>query len=192
MEDLYLLGEGEDDLDDEDIELLGELLGDDPILGQRAALHRRIRGRTGTRARARVRRAMVPKTPGVPTPGARELFLPFPAIQFTNTSALVLTMTSRPQRPFKGRRLVITATRSAGAAAIAVAVANLTVGAVQQPVATGLTPVETFAGGSFGVDLALDPATPGVEIVLTIQALAQPGVGETIDVTAVLIGLAIG
>jgi len=193
MDELYLLGDDEDDLDDEEIELLGELLGEeDPILGQRAALHRRIRGRRGgTRARRRLRRAMVPHTPGVPKAGARELPLPFPPIQFVQSGPQTLTMTARPQRPFKGRRLIITAVESAAGVGGAITVADLKCGAVSQPVATGNQPIATYGAGAFGVDLALDATTPGVQIDLIINITAVLGAGETVDVTAVLIGLAV-
>jgi hypothetical protein len=190
------------DLDEDEIELLGELLGEDedddedPILGQRFRMHRRITARRGggrglTRARKRIRRALVSRTPGVPKPGARELYLPFTGVQFDNTSALTLTATARPQIPIKGRRLVVGVTRSVAGSGGALTVVSFRVGQREQPASAGGAPVETFAAGSFGVDLAVDPAQPGIEVTIQYNAAAQPGVGETVDITTVLIGLAI-
>lgn len=195
MDPYYLLGAAlDDEADMEELELLGELMGEDPILGQRTRLHTRIpAGRAGgaMSARARLAKALVSKTPGVPKPGGRELPLGFTPIQATNTSALAFNLTANPQVPIKGRRLVVDVVRSAAGSGGLITVTDIRVGQRSQMVSAQPLTVTTFGAGSFGVDMALDPAEPGIVITLSVAFSAQPGVGETVDVAATLIGLAI-
>lgn len=189
-------------MDEDQIELLGELLGvdpyyllgedeEDPLLGARPAMHRRVTSRRGMSSRARLRSALVPKTPGVPKPGGRELVLGFPVVQFTNTSALAFNTTAAPQVPFKGRRLVIIATRSAAGSGGALTMTDLRVGQRSQLVSAQPVPIEAYQADAYGGDMAIDPATPGTDIVLSVAAAAQPGVGETVDIAACIIGLSV-
>jgi hypothetical protein len=193
MDPYYLIGE-EDDLDDEQIELLGELMDEDPILGQRAALHRRIRASRGgmMRPRTRIKKALVPNTPGVPKPGARELPLGFTPVQFVNAGALNLRLTANPQVPLKGRRLVIALaeTGTAGQAGL-VTIVDLKIGQRSQLVSSEPLIVNAFGPTSFGVDMALDPVVPGNLVTLDIAITGVLGVGDKLDVGAMIFGLSI-
>jgi len=170
--------------EDELVELLGI---DDPLLGAR------VPSRRGRRiSRTELRRALVPKTPGVARPGGRLLMLGFEPVQFTNTSALTLNLTAEPQRPFKGGRLVIDAVRSAAGSGGLLTVSQFQVGQVNQLVSQEPIILAAFEPDATLVEISVDPATPGIDITLSITASAQPGVGETVDIGACLFGLSVG
>ncbi len=176
-------------MDEDAYELLGELMADDdPVLGARFS-----RARGGSRrARAALAKALVPRTPGVPKPGFREFPLGFEPVQFTNTSALTLNLVAEPQRPHKGTRLVLDIVRSAAGAGGLITVSTLLVGQNNQ-----LQSAEPIIAAAFDVDatyvqLSLDPAGPGLRVIVGITCSAQPGVGETVDVGGALWGSAIG
>jgi hypothetical protein len=188
----YDWDEYEDD-DDEAIELLGAIMEDeDPILGLRVPRGRALAPRARRRAARRAMvKALVPRTPGVPKPGGREQVLGFEPVQFDNTSALILELTAEPDRPFKGRRLIIEAVRSAAGSGGLLTVRRFDIGGKNQ-----LSSREPVLFAAFQPDatlsiLLLDPITPGVPAVLEVEASAQPGVGETVDVGATLYGLSI-
>lgn len=197
----------DDEWEDDAIELLGAMgaLDDDedPILGDlddyvdELGARRRFGGRSRRRGRrrslrSRLKRMLVPKTPGVPTPGGREQPLGFTTVQFTNTSALTLQLTCRPNRPIKGRRLIIDLVRSVAGSGGLLTVNRFDVGGKNQLLSQDPVTINAFAHDATLTLLALDPITPGVPGILEITASAQPGVGETVDVAATLYCLSIG
>lgn len=200
MDPYYLIGDDDEyEADMEELELLGELMGDDdeedPILGQRSPLHRRISARRGgsrriQSSRARIRKALVPKTPGVPKPGGREQPLGFTPVQFTDSSALVFNLTAEPQVPLKGRRLIIDVVREAGEGGL-ITIVDLKVGQRSQLISAQPLIVAGYGPTAFGVDMALDPAVPGTVVTLTVACSAQPGSAKTVDIGAMIIGLSI-
>jgi len=135
---------------------------------------------------------IAPAIPGVPQPGARNFPLGFGSFTFVNAGPTLATLTANPQKPFKGARLMVQVNRSAGAVAELVTINNLDVGTGNQLVSAEALPAEGFAATAFDTGLSLDPATPGIQIVLGIAISATPGVGETISVSAMLIGNTIG
>ena len=188
----------------EDIELLGAMF-DDELAGyddddELGAL--RIPSRYGRRAlptSRRVQRAkrayinkIAPQIPGVPAAGARNFPLGFGSFTFVNGGVTSAILTASPQRPFKGARLVVDVKRSAGAVAELLTITSLTVGQNNQLVSAAQLPAEAFLPGSFQTMLSLDPATPGIDITLALALSAAPGVGETVSVSAMLIGDTIG
>ncbi len=185
---MMMLGQedDEDDFDEEEIELLGELVG--------APRRRRSSARRRPRSmlRAQLRRALIPKTPGVPSPGGRQQPLGFTPMQFTATSALILELVADPDRPFKGMRLVIDVVRSASGSGGLITLRRFDIGGKNQLVSRQPVTANAFEVDATLVELALDPLTPGVPSVLEIQASAQPGTGETVDIGATLFGLSIG
>lgn len=193
-EDYYLLGDLADDPFEDD---------DDDDVGYEDELgvpRRRFRGRRSVRARTRNRRiaakrnlarAIIPKIPGTPAAGGREWPLGFGAFQFVNAGATTATLTANPQRAFQGQRLVVVVARGGGAVSL-VTITSLQVGSLNQLVSAQALPAEGFAPGSFQTVLDLDPATPGIEITLNLAVSPPLAVGETIDVSAMLIGTSIG
>jgi len=200
-EDIDALLGDEDDDDDDDLEGYDD---DDAIIGARRRGRRgrfarrgRRRGRRPMRRsyqakRAALRSALVPKTPGVPKPGGREWPLGFGVFTFVNAGVTTNTFTASPQRPFKGIRLLVVVNRSSGATAELVSISSLNVGQSNQLVGASALPAEGFAQNAFQVTLALDPATPGIDITIGMNISAAPGVGETVTVSPMIIGLAVG
>lgn len=89
------------------------------------------------------------------------------------------TLTSQPQRPFRGERLILTATNiTAGTDASGTATINpaIFVGAVQVGATQGATPFQAFRADAFGVRLSWPSAGQGttinVPVVLTTVAPA--------------------
>lgn len=87
------------------------------------------------------------------------------------------TLTSQPQRPFRGERLILTATNiTAGTDASGTATINpaIFVGAVQVGATQGATPFQAFRADAFGVRLSWPAAGQGttinVPVVLTTVA----------------------
>lgn len=97
----------------------------------------------------------------------------------------------KPQKPFRGERLIITLLRSAGASTVPVNVTQLLVGSDNQIVGFGQIPAETFSGNFFGVRLAMTASQPGVELRVVFTLGAAVPAGESIGVQVTQIGRAI-
>jgi len=89
------------------------------------------------------------------------------------------TLTSQPQRPFRGERLILNATNiTAGTDATGTATINpaIFVGAVQVGATQGATPFQAFRADAFGVRLSWPSAGQGttinIPVVLTTVAPA--------------------
>jgi len=174
-------------MDDDVIELLG-MISQDPILGRRVPSRR---GGT-SRMRAALHKALVPVTPGVPKPGAREFPLGFAPIQFVNAGPQQLDLVALPQRPHKGTRLVLDIAESVAGVGGLITVDSLLVGQANQLQSAEPIIAGAFANDSTYVMLNLDPATPGIRIVVRINITGVLGIGETVDVGGALWGVAIG
>lgn len=133
-----------------------------------------------------------PAIPGVPAAGARNFPLGFGSFTFVNAGVTAAQLVANPQRPFKGARLVIDVRRSSGAQAELVTVTSLNIGQNNQLVSSAALPAEAFRPDGFDTVLSLDPATPGIDITLGIAISAAPGVGETVAISAMIIGDTIG
>ena len=110
---------------------------------------------------------------------------------FTSATPTSVVLAARPQLAFRPERLVISVSRSAGAAAIGVFLADLKIGQRSQLVSAQELPAEAFGPSAFGVRLALDPATPGIDISAAIRITAAPGGTDTLTVIGTVIGRAI-
>jgi len=133
-----------------------------------------------------------PAIPGVPLAGARNFPLGFGSITFLPGGLTQFNLVANPQRPFKGARLVIDVRRSAGAVAELVTVTSLNIGQNNQLVSSAALPAEAFRPDGFDTVLSLDPATPGIDITLGLAISASPGAGESVAVSAMIIGDTIG
>jgi len=193
---------GDDVLDDEGNELGAFGL---PSFLRRRRLPARRRGGSSVRRNALIRRRAAisankrayinkiqPAIPGVPKAGARNFPLGFGSFTFVNAGVTSALLVANPQRPFKGARLVIDVRRSTGAQAELVTVTSLNIGQNNQLVSSAALPAEAFRPDGFDTVLSLDPATPGIDISLGIAISAAPGVGETVAISAMIIGDTIG
>jgi hypothetical protein len=123
--------------------------------------------------------------------------LPFEPATLANTAEGVVQnvagfLLARPQRPFRGERLIMAATYlSDGSDASAAVVIDpaIFVGAVQVGATQGATPLVTYSASAFGVRLSVPAAGQGTDIKIFVRALAIPG-DDSIVVTATLIGRA--
>lgn len=136
-------------------------------------------------------RRLIPPVPGVPARGLGEQPLGFGTTAFTATSGTLLTMTASPQRPFRGRRLVLDITRTGATSTGLVTLTRFDIGVDNQLPGSAAIGAAAFAATAFGVDLDLDPATPGVNITLQFAISAAPAMTDRVDIAATLIGQAV-
>ncbi len=188
---LTCMGYADDLADLDDLDVGSLTIGD---LQEMGALPRRGGGRRGggKRGNGFDTRRLIPKTPGVPRPGARLQPLGFGASAFTATSGNIIALQALPQRPFKGQRLVIDLTRTGATSTGLVTVNRLDVGVVNQLVSSGALSVTAFAATAFDVNMQLDPATPGIAITVQLATSVIPTSPDRIDFSATLFGTSIG
>jgi hypothetical protein len=104
---------------------------------------------------------------------------------FISGGPTLITLTARPQKPFRGERPVSLVTRvGAGAAAIVPVIRGaIRVGTDPQAAQIADQPLEFLDRTSFGVRFVMAPAEPGIDITADIQLVGPPlGAGETITV----------
>jgi hypothetical protein len=189
-----------DDLADlDDLDDLDDMIGSLEIGARRRRGGRRGRGRgrsaasRGMQRRGGVpARRLIPRVPGVPMPGARLQPLGFGSSAFTVASGTVLSLTASPQRPFKGQRLVVDITRTGASATGLITITRLDVGTANQLVSSGPLAAAAFAATAFDVNLELDPATPGILIVVQLAISVAPAGADRVDFAAVMFGTAVG
>jgi len=155
----------------------------------------------GRRRRARFKRpgggslparTLIPRVPGVPAMGARLQPLGLGSSAFTAASGTVIALTARPQRPFKGQRLVVDITRTGASATGLVTITRLDIGTANQLVSSGALIAAAFAATAFDVNLMLDPATPGIDITVQFAISVAPAAADRVDFGGVIVGTAVG
>lgn len=126
---------------------------------------------------------------GVSRPQEDMDYLPFTSVTVA-AAAFNGTLTCRPQRPFRGERLVLGALNvTAGTSAVNNATINpaIYVGAVQVGAAQGSTPFAVFAADAFGVRLTFPSAGQGTDInIFSVLLAAAPAGG--VALTGTIIG----
>ncbi len=111
-----------------------------------------------------------------------------PAI-WENTDGADKVLQAEPQESFEGKRLIISQSRSSGAAASLVTVRSLFIGSQpQSPVVDIGTPIEMFAPEATEAGLDLQIAYRANKVTLTLSLTAAPGSGESVTVSAGLYG----
>ena len=132
---------------------------------------------------------------GVSLPKEELDFLPFDAVRL-GEGATNGTLSTFPQRPFRGERLIMQAFYStAGGVTDALFSVLITpaiyVGAVQVGSTQGQTPASTFAATAFGVRLSMPTAGQGTRIVIPITCGITIKAEEFVTISATLIGRAV-
>jgi hypothetical protein len=95
---------------------------------------------------------------------------------------------ARPQKPFRGERLITTVTRAGAAGSLPVST-GIFVGVDLQQVESGDIPIETWLATAFGVRLAMVDALPGIEIRIPVTiAGAAITSTDTVTVTVTVLG----
>lgn len=110
---------------------------------------------------------------------------------FNAGSGLNLTLTARPQRAFRGERLVLTSVRDgASTDGLLVTITDIKIGDVSQKVGGGALPANVFSNDAFGVRLMLDAAVPGVDITLSLTISGAPTGTDFLTIAGAIIGRA--
>lgn len=117
---------------------------------------------------------------GVSRPQENLDFMSFTPVTIA-AGATTGTLTCQPQRPFRGERLILTATNiTAGTDASGTATINpaIFVGAVQVGANQGATPYQAFRADAFGVRLSWPAAGQGTVVnIPTVLTTAAPAGG---------------
>lgn len=121
----------------------------------------------------------------------QRLPLGFPVVQFSATNPETETVTVNPQKPFMPRRLIISSVTN-GTGNYQVTVSSFRVGTEDMLAGSGSVPVEAFSAGAFDTMLMTRAARPGVEIALRYEVTPAVSGTDTVTVSAVLIGDAVG
>lgn len=112
---------------------------------------------------------------GVSRPQEELDFLPFEALVLA-TGVLTGVLLARPQRPFRGERLVLGAVDLDTGTDVSFLITinpAIYVGAVQVGASQGGTPFAAFAGNAFGVRLSWPSAGQGTDIKIYCAALVN-------------------
>lgn len=128
---------------------------------------------------------------GVSRPQEEMDFLPFDPVTIAigDTTGVLI---ARPQRPFRGERLIMTASSGTDGADLAQAVVidpAIYVGAVQVGASQGATPIAAFSAQAFGVRLSVPAAGQGTEIKIFVRLIGG-ALKVAVNVTAMIIGRA--
>jgi hypothetical protein len=165
------MGDGEDD----ELMGLGDVLGDADVLGA----VRRARARMGLGKRMLL--------PGVPAPGGRRQWLPFPvAAMGVSAAGVAVAVNVNAQRPFRGYRIVAAA--RGNEAGFAASLTGFLISNVPQPISSGSTPLEAFAAGAFDLAVDLDSSLPGVLYELVWSVDARGGAPTATNIVTSLFG----
>jgi len=127
--------------------------------------------------------------PGLQAPCEDLYPLPFRPVAGTPTfiagGPTLITLTARPQKPFRGERPVSIVTRvGAGAAAVVPVIRGaIRVGTDPQAAQISDMPLEFLDRTSFGVRMVFTPAEAGIDLEADIQLVGPAlGAGDTITV----------
>lgn len=195
------IGNGYDDLgalDIGDAELINDLadVGALPFMRQAASRAVARRGgiprpvvRPGTALPAR---RLIPQVPGAPAVGIRLQPLGFNTVAFTASSGTALTADTRPQRPFKGKRLVVDLARTGASATGLVTVTQLSIGTNNQFVSTRPIGVSAFAATAFDTNVELAACTTAIDITVGYNISVAPTMTDRVDIATTMFGEAVG
>lgn len=168
-----------------------DVVGDEDEMEGDLVIGRAARGRGLGSRLARSVKVPTPKwmrattSQGVSRPEEEMDFLPFDPVTLSAT-VLTGTLVGKPQRPFRGERLIMDAVSDGDSAASNVVIdPAIYVGAVQVGSSQGATPLSTFASQAFGVRLSMPAAGQGTEVKIFVRALTTPGADTVVTATVV-------
>lgn len=135
---------------------------------------------------------IIPSIPGAPAIGVKLQPLGFSAVAFTATSGTALTASTRPQKPFKGRRLVVELARTGATATGLVTITAILIGVNNQLVSTGSVSAGAFAAGAFDCNVELSACSSALDISVNYAISAAPTMTDRVDVGTTLFGETVG
>ena len=123
--------------------------------------------------------------PGASGPAGGQSAVAFPAVTFTNTSALNFTVTTNPNRMLRSKKLVVQVIRSAGAVVEIPYVNSLFIGPINQFSDANPMPAEAFTSdNTFFIQGT--PIDQGTVITINYTCSVNPGAGETISLIGMI------
>jgi len=135
---------------------------------------------------------IIPTIPGAPAIGVKLQPLGFTVVSFTATSGLALTATTRPQKPFKGRRLVVDIARTGTTATGLITSNSLNVGVNNQWVSSNPVGAGSFAATAFDVNVELSACSSALDITVNYAITAAPTMTDRVDIATTLFGETVG
>lgn len=135
---------------------------------------------------------IMPSIPGAPAIGVKLQPLGFTTVAFTAASGTALPATTRPQKPFKGKRLVVDIARTGASATGLVTITSITIGVNNQLVSTNAVGAGSFAAGSFDTNVELSACSSALDIVVNYAISAAPAGADRVDIATTLFGETVG
>lgn len=135
---------------------------------------------------------IMPSIPGAPAIGIKLQPLGFSTVAFTATSGTALSATTRPQKPFKGRRLVCDIARTGTTATGLVVITSITVGVQNQLVSTGSVGAGAFSPTAFDCNVELSACSSALDIAVNYSISAAPTTTDRVDIATTLFGETVG
>lgn len=137
-------------------------------------------------------RRILPTIPGAPAIGAKLQPLGFTVVTFGAATGTALAATTRPQKPFKGRRLVVDIARTGTTATGLVTVTSITVGVNNQLVSTGAVGAGAFAPTAFDCNVSLSACSSALDIAVNYAISAAPTMTDTVSIATTIFGETVG
>lgn len=135
---------------------------------------------------------IIPQIPGAPAIGVKLQPLGFNIVTFGAATGTTLPATTRPQKPFKGRRLVVDIARTGATATGLVTVQSVTIGVNNQFVSTGAVGAGAFAATAFDCNVEFSACSTALDITVNYAISAAPTMTDTVVVGTTLFGESVG
>lgn len=135
---------------------------------------------------------ILPTIPGVPAIGVKLQPLGFTVVIFTATSGTALAATTRPQKPFKGRRLVVDLARTGASATGLVTITSILIGVNNQLVSTGAVGAGAFAATAFDCNVELSACSSALDMTVNYAISAAPTTTDTVAISTTIFGETVG
>lgn len=135
---------------------------------------------------------IIPSIPGAPAIGVKLQPLGFNVVTFTATSGTSLIASTRPQKPFKGRRLVCDLARAGATSTGLVTITALNIGVNNQLVSSGAIGVGAFAAGAFDCNVELSACSTALDISINYSISTAPTTTDTVAISSTLFGETVG
>jgi hypothetical protein len=135
---------------------------------------------------------IIPTIPGAPAIGVKLQPLGFTTVAFTATSGTALPAVTRPQKPFKGKRLVVDIARTGASATGLITITSITIGVNNQLVSTNAIGAGAFAAGSFDTNVELSACSSALDINVNYAISAAPAGADRVDIATSLFGETVG
>lgn len=135
---------------------------------------------------------IVPTIPGAPAIGVKLQPLGFTIVTFGAATGTALPATTRPQKPFKGRRLVVDIARTGATSTGLVSVQSVTIGVNNQFVSTGAVGAAAFAATAFDCNVEFSACSTALDINVNYSISAAPTMTDTVVVGTTLFGETVG